>query len=88
MSLMPIGVRHLIAKAYTSTLWFYVDVLSFIPFDTFVELALGQSQNTALVQLVKVARLLRLMKLLRLVRLVRFLNMLEDYTAISPAMFR
>jgi len=34
-----------------------------------------------------VARLLRLMKLLRLVRLVKFLNMLEDWTAVSPAMF-
>jgi len=71
-----------------NTYWFYIDSLSFIPFDTFVELALGQSQNTSLVQLVKVARLMRLMKLLRLIRLVRFLNLLEDYTAISPAMFR
>ena len=73
---------------YMRTQWFYIDTLSFIPFDTFVELALGQAQNASLVQLVKVARLLRLVKLVRLVRLVRFLNLLEDYTAISPAMFR
>ena len=78
----------MIAMTYMRTQWFYIDVLSFIPFDTFVELALGSAQNASLVQLVKVARLLRLIKLLRLVRLVRFLNLLEDYTAISPAMFR
>ena len=83
-----VGNRRLIAMTYMNTYWFYIDVLSFVPFDTFVELALGQAQNASLVQLVKVARLLRLIKLVRLVRLVRFLNMLEDYTAISPAMFR
>ena len=54
--------------------WFSFDVISTVPFDTFVALGAAGTDVTKQLRLI---RLLRLVRLLRIVRLVRIFNRLE-----------
>jgi len=67
---------------YVGTGWFFVDIVSCLPFDIMVQSA---TNNTASLQLVKVIRLLRLIKLFRMITLFKYLHRLEEYLELSPA---
>lgn len=68
--------------------WFWIDLLSSIPFDTLLLLILGSGvSNISSVQLVKTIRLTRLVKLVRLVKLSKYVNRVEDMLGVSPATF-
>lgn len=60
-----------IAASYLKS-WFVLDLASSIPFDFFVGLSAGSSNNLRSFKLVRILRLVRLLKLIRLVRLSRY----------------
>jgi len=62
--------------------WFFVDVLSMLPFDTLTQIGLLSSQSTML-RLVRTIRLLRLIKLLRILRASRILARWKSFLGIS-----
>ena len=63
--------RKEIAKSYLK-FWFWIDLLSTIPFDKLIEAISSFSSN-----LVAVSRLAKILRLIRLVKLVRFLKLLK-----------
>ena len=83
---MMISLPH-IASNYLKG-WFTIDIISTVPFDEIVAVALG-SGGTSLgfTKLVKIIRLLRLFKMARLLKLGRYVTKLEDASGISPVVF-
>ena len=81
-----VAVRSRISHEYIRT-WFFVDLISTVPFETFAALGSSASNNSNLtiVRLVKTVRLFRLLKLAKKVDMSKVLNQLEDRFHINPA---
>ena len=80
-----VGNRKVIAFRYFQ-FWFWLDMVSTIPIDTFVELAL-QSDNGNALTAIRLIRIIRLVRLLKLVRVFRLRNLAEHLESlhINPA---
>jgi CRP-like cAMP-binding protein len=78
--------RVMIAKKYLE-LWFWIDFMSTIPFDTIIELYTGNSSDgLQTLRLIRILRLSRMLKLLRVMKLSRVGYMIEALN-INPALF-
>lgn len=80
-----ISNRTTIALRYLR-FWFWIDIVSTIPIDTIVELALTENNGNALtaIRLIRIIRLIRLIKLARIFRLRNMTEHLESLR-INPA---
>ena len=77
--------RPTIVVRYLS-FWFWVDLVSTIPFDKLIALFVTSSDGLSSIRLIRVLRLTRLVKLLRVAKLGRLGNRFENFD-INPAIF-
>jgi CRP-like cAMP-binding protein len=77
--------RQTIALNYLS-FWFWIDVVSTIPFDKLISLFIAGSGSLSSIRLIRVIRLTRLIKLVRVAKLSRLGNRVEAFD-INPAIF-
>ena len=80
----------LIAKDYCRG-WFLIDLISTIPIDRFVALAVtsvDSSNNLRTLKLVRSFRIIRLFKILRILKFSKISENVKDFLDFSPASFR
>ena len=69
-TLMIVDNRNLISITYLSG-WFWIDVLSIIPFDL---IANSQNNMNSMMKLLRISRMYKLIKLTRLIRMVKIIK--------------
>ena len=78
--------RFDIVKHYVTTYYFYIDLISCIPFDTIATELNYNNQDLHILKLIKIVRILRLIKLYKLDNITRFQNKIEEILELTPAM--
>ncbi len=79
--------RHIIGSYLK--MWFWIDIISCIPFDDFLNLLSTERTFSGLqiTQVLKIVRMFRLLRILRVAKLGVYLDKVEDHLSLSPVFF-